>query len=59
MKRILLISLFIIGCTTDGQDDFITVNDPNIGVPGTPQYTLTVTSGSGGSASPTSGSFNS
>jgi starch-binding outer membrane protein, SusD/RagB family len=59
VKRILLISLFIIGCTTDGQDDFITVNDPNIGVPGTPQYTLTVTSGSGGSASPTSGSFNS
>ena len=49
----------IVSCTTDGQDDFITVNDPNIGVPGTPRYNLTVTAGNGGSVSPTSGTFNS
>lgn len=59
MKNILLILLIFIGCTTDGQDDFITVNDPNIGVPGTPRYDLTATAGSGGSVSPTSGTFNS
>lgn len=59
MKKLIIISLFIIGCTTDGQEDFITINEPNIGVPGTPSYTLTATAGAGGSVSPTSGSFNS
>ena len=59
MKKLIAISLFIIGCTTDGQEDFITINEPNIGVPGTPSYTLTATAGAGGSVSPTSGSFNS
>jgi hypothetical protein len=59
VNRILLILLFIIGCTRDGQEDFITINEPNIGVPGTPQYTLDITAGSGGSVTPTSGTYNS
>tara|TARA_B100000579_G_scaffold169478_1_gene137985 strand:+ start:3155 stop:5284 length:2130 start_codon:yes stop_codon:yes gene_type:complete len=59
MKKLIGISLFIIACTTDGQEDFITINEPNVGIPGTPSYTLTATAGAGGSVSPTSGSFNS
>ena len=60
MKKLLLLWLIVLfGCTTDGQDDFILVNEPNIGVPGTPQYTLDITAGSGGSVTPTSGTYNS
>jgi hypothetical protein len=60
-KYILVFLSFItlLACTTDGQDDFITVNDSNIGVPGTPRYDLTVIASSGGTVSPTSGTYNS
>ena len=57
MKKLIAISLFIFGCTTDGQEDFIQIYEPQ--PIATPQYTLTVTSGSGGSVSPTSVSFTS
>ena len=46
----------LITCTTDGQDDFILVNEP--GIPGKTQFTP-VTAGSGGSVTPTSGTYNS
>ncbi len=59
MKKLPIIFLIIIGCTTDGQEDFITINDPTIGVPDTLRFDLSVTAGSGGTVSPTSGTFNS
>lgn len=55
--KYLSILTLILACTTDGLDDIVVIDEP--GVPGTPRYSINITAGSGGSVSPSTGTYNS
>tara|TARA_B100000579_G_scaffold169478_1_gene137986 strand:+ start:5363 stop:6727 length:1365 start_codon:yes stop_codon:yes gene_type:complete len=53
--------IFLLACSSEQQDEVVIVREPSAITPATPtpSYTLTVTAGSGGTVSPTSGTYES